>query len=612
MQTQRSTDGSVDRSTDEDLIDRLERLFLLDDAVAGNQPPQNTRQSFWTGVGVTSVLALSVYLVSQNASNLEHFYKTAHEQTQKTVTQVLPPQLTNGLSATRTTLTGVVDPDSMTAAYYLSTILKNSGNSNQEAQMKIVLPAGAAVTRATLWINGQPQEAAFTEATLAQQAFDWVVQGRRDPLLVKQINENTIQVTASPVVPGGDGMKIRIGITAPLNLMDTGEVSAQLPLIKDRNFGDGKYDVHLESANAILSASDNVTREGNINVLRRNLNSLDASQPRITFGRSQAATTFAARQTHSIDGGFIVATWQAGDSSAEGKKLVLRKQSEKPAADVPILKSDDAAARLSTLWAKGEIQSLIGAGDSGAAVRVANVYRVVSPVSSAVVLETQADYDRFALNRDLWQSMATRGQQKKVVNRRRSETSQSEMPALKAAPSPEQTSILPVPVPTPLAPSMPMADAGGPGGSGGVVMTDMEFSNDKPSAQPMPAAPVAQAAPPSRDDAVGISGVDMAGAVRVNAMTAISGAAFVVLLFALGMLNWTPVVTLFARAGKRLVTRKPGAAKLFMLAGTWLALAVTLPVVSQLLAVMVAFFLVKRRQRQHTARRLTRSAHAAS
>jgi hypothetical protein len=77
----------------------------------------------------------------------------------------------------------------------------------------------------------------------------------------------------------------------------------------------------------------------------------------------------------------------------------------------------------------------------------------------------------------------------------------------------------------------------------------------------------------------------------------------VVLLLALGLLTWAPVVTLFARAGKRLITGKAGAAKLFMLGGAWLALAMTVPVISQLLAVIVALLLVKRRQRQRLARK---------
>jgi hypothetical protein len=476
MQTQ----GSMERSSaDKDVIDRLERLFLLDDAVPRRQGMETSRHSFWMGVGLTSVTALSLYLVSQNAPNIDRFWRNAQTETtrtvEKTVTKVIPLQFTSGLSATRTTLTGVVDPDSMTAAYYLSTVLKNSSASNQEAQMKIILPAGAAVTRATLWINGQPQEAAFSKATLAQQAFDWVVQGRRDPLLVKQINENTIQVTASPVVPGGDGMKIRIGITAPLRLLDTGQVSAQLPLIKDLNFADGKYDVHLESSTAILSSTDSVTKDGKTNILRRNLNSLEESQPRIAFSRNQSATTFATRATHSLDGGFIVASW-AKDPASDAMKLSLKRQIAKPAADVPILKSDDAATRLSTLWAKVEIQSLVSAGDSDSAVRIANVYRVVSPVSSAVVLETQGDYDRFALNRDQWQSMVSRQAQ----GRRRSDKSPQRQPD----PMPQ-----PVPVPLPMAaptvvvgrlnsqaapspapmPSLPMS---GPSGGGGGTFSD--------------------------------------------------------------------------------------------------------------------------------------------
>jgi len=37
----------------------------------------------------------------------------------------------------------------------------NSGKRNKEARMQLLLPADGVVSRLTLWVNDEPQEAAF-------------------------------------------------------------------------------------------------------------------------------------------------------------------------------------------------------------------------------------------------------------------------------------------------------------------------------------------------------------------------------------------------------------------------------------------------------------------
>lgn len=596
-----STDRSTNRPDHKGAIERLERLFLLDDAPPARpaetaQPPAS---SFWVGVGITSILAMSIYLVGQKAPEIEKVWKQATASVSSTVQTVMPPQVTNGLSATRTTLTGVVDPESMTAAYYLSTILKNSSSTNQEAQMRITLPAGAAVTRATLWINGQAQEAAFTDRNSAQQAFDWVVQGRRDPLLVKQIDARTVEVIGNPVMPGGDGMKIRIGITAPLRLMSTGEVSAELPQIESRNFADGSYDVHLESGNAIISEGADVARSGHNNVLRLHKQSVRADIPQLTFARHMGPTTFATRATHSLNGGYIVATIKS-DAQTHETRLSLRKQSQKPGADIPIIKSKDAAARLSTLWAKGEIEQFTQEGDQGSAVALAHVYRVVSPVSSAVVLEQQSDYDRFGLNRNQWESM---GANKHSVSARRSARDKSiarpameaPMPTASPAPGSRATRIT----------DIEFAPQSMPGGSVQGFMPDEGAADDRIAQAPVPmlkgatngSVGPAAAAPAPDGDATQISGVDVAGTVRVAAQNPATVFGGLLIASLLGVLGYAPAAILAVRGTRRSLRRQAGAEKLLLLCAGWLVLATFLPVVSQILAAAMAVILLARKRR---------------
>lgn len=75
-------------------------------------------------------------------------------------------------------------------------------------------------------------------------------------------------------------------------------------------------------------------------------------------------------------------------------------------------------------------------------------------------------------------------------------------------------------------------------------------------------------------------------------------------LLLLAVLNWAPAATLFARAAKRAVARRPGSEKLFALGAIWLCLAVTMPVISQVLAAIVALLLLKRRSRLRSASKL--------
>ncbi|MBX9722317.1 MAG: hypothetical protein K2X81_13030, partial [Candidatus Obscuribacterales bacterium] len=98
-----------------------------------------------------------------------------------------------GLTAAKSTITGFADSSSMTAAYYWTLQVSNSGQQNQEARMRIVLPAGVTLSRATLWVNGVPQEASFSTTEQVTAAYNWVRDGREkhrflshDPLVINQ------------------------------------------------------------------------------------------------------------------------------------------------------------------------------------------------------------------------------------------------------------------------------------------------------------------------------------------------------------------------------------------------------------------------------------------
>ena len=113
----------------------------------------------------------------------------------------------------------------------------NTWHSDREARMRIALPHGAVVSRVTLWINGEECEAAFGKKGDVRRAYESVVRRNRDPLLVNVCGPDMVQVQCFPVPRDGGEMKIRVGVTIPMDVAADGK-SARLPApaILERNF----------------------------------------------------------------------------------------------------------------------------------------------------------------------------------------------------------------------------------------------------------------------------------------------------------------------------------------------------------------------------------------
>jgi hypothetical protein len=127
---------------------------------------------------------------------------------------------------------GHVDARSQLGYGEWTMVFKNSGLQAKEARCQVLMPRGGRVSRLTLWVNGEPREAAFNSVSKVKAAYKAIaVVQRRDPVLVTMSGPDTILVQCFPVPANGE-MKIRFGITAPL---DHGQW--ELPRILERNFG---------------------------------------------------------------------------------------------------------------------------------------------------------------------------------------------------------------------------------------------------------------------------------------------------------------------------------------------------------------------------------------
>lgn len=135
-------------------------------------------------------------------------------------------------------LTGSLDPDA--AVGYLEWTLRFRNDDEfrrREARALVRLPPGAVVSRLTLWVNGEPREAAFAGRGRVRAAYEKVVARSQDPVLVTTAGRDRILVQCFPVPPKGGEMQVRLGITTPLVVGPPEQAGLELPWVEASNFG---------------------------------------------------------------------------------------------------------------------------------------------------------------------------------------------------------------------------------------------------------------------------------------------------------------------------------------------------------------------------------------
>jgi hypothetical protein len=148
------------------------------------------------------------------------------------------------LAASR--MDAVVDPISLTFYTEWTLIFTNSGIANREARAEIALPPGGVVSRLTLWINGEEREAAFGARGQVRKAYQEVaVVQRRDPALVTTCGPDRILMQCFPIPPNDGELKVRIGVTSPLEPQNADKALLVLPHFIEHNFSVPESVKHL-------------------------------------------------------------------------------------------------------------------------------------------------------------------------------------------------------------------------------------------------------------------------------------------------------------------------------------------------------------------------------
>ena len=192
-----------------------------------------------------------------------------------------------GLTLESSRIDGKVDAAGLTSYTEWTFVFKNIAGNPSEARAQIELPPGGAVSRLTLWIDGEPREAAFGGRSQVRAAYQEVaVVQRRDPVLVTTCGPDRVLMQCFPVPANGGEMKVRVGITAPLRLLDARTAVSDWPRMIETNFESSARLRHTAWIAANAPFSDGSA------TARRDLDTAAfAAEPPLRLALSEAART---------------------------------------------------------------------------------------------------------------------------------------------------------------------------------------------------------------------------------------------------------------------------------------------------------------------------------
>ena len=121
-----------------------------------------------------------------------------------------------------------VDIDHQVANTQVDMQFTNQGEGLAEGTFIFPLPAGAAVSQLTMWVDGVPVDAKILAADEARGIYNEIVRQYRDPALLEYIGAGAIQANVFPIPPGGS-RRIQIAYSQVLEA-DNGLIHYVYPL----------------------------------------------------------------------------------------------------------------------------------------------------------------------------------------------------------------------------------------------------------------------------------------------------------------------------------------------------------------------------------------------
>lgn len=114
------------------------------------------------------------------------------------------------------------------AVTHVDQVFYNPNDWTIEGTYIFPIPADAAVSGFTLWVDGKPVEGKVLDATQARQTYEQIVSGMRDPALLEYIGRGAVQARIFPIAPQAE-RRIELEYTQAL-LAEGGLVHYVYPL----------------------------------------------------------------------------------------------------------------------------------------------------------------------------------------------------------------------------------------------------------------------------------------------------------------------------------------------------------------------------------------------
>ena len=233
-----------------------------------------------------------------------------------------------GLFLSYSKLEGMIDSDGGVGYLQWTLSFQNNSTERYEARAEIQLPPGGLVTNVTLLDRDQEIEAVFGHRSKVRQ--EPRVNYTHEPVLVTTAGRDRILVQGFPVLPFGDEMKIRVGITVPLVLESRSRVRVLLPHFEDRNFSIPDYVNHkiwFESRRPIATEYAGLyygQMPNNNFILGGQITDYDLSRPErsLLISRLDRDTGIWSRNPFELSD-YIVKQWIEERTPAHLRRIVL-------------------------------------------------------------------------------------------------------------------------------------------------------------------------------------------------------------------------------------------------------------------------------------------------
>lgn len=160
----------------------------------------------------------------------------------------------DGLSLLRSSLTGVVNSDTLTSTVTWTYVFKNDSALASEARAEIALPRGAVITGMTEWSNGEATDASFAATGKAEGQYGNSVHvTHASPAMLTELGTGRVLMHCYPV-NAGEELKIRATMVIPMKMDSIDSASLVLPRFVATNFDIlGEHSLRLHSEHPLKS-----------------------------------------------------------------------------------------------------------------------------------------------------------------------------------------------------------------------------------------------------------------------------------------------------------------------------------------------------------------------